>query len=126
MTSRQIVAVIAPLLLIAVMVPVFQLITRRYGNMMGWFAGLFIYWILWHGTYLALFQGNIVYQIIWPSIWFALWHYAPGSVASGGNVMGLMISALFFGLFLSLLARQTNTIWWSIVAHTLAGIVMVI
>lgn len=201
MNTKQIVAIIAPIVLIAVMFPIFQLISRRYGNSVGWFSGLVIYWILWgtiypilllgnetitslihppkvtltavaltsipiifvaigrfgmgvkyekdtswmlvgllitavgngifeeifwRGTYLALFPGSMVFQIIWPSVWFALWHYAPGSVSPEGNVVRLMVGALFFGLFLSVLARVTNTIWWPIVAHTLAGIVMVI
>ena len=81
--------------------------------------------VLWRGTYLRLFPESIWYQMIWPSLGFALWHYAPGSVSQGGNVKRLMVGALFFGVFLSLLARQTDTIWWSILAHTVAGIVMV-
>ena len=82
--------------------------------------------IFWRGTTLALFPDSIVFQIIWPSVWFALWHFAPDSVSPDGDVVRLVIGALFFGLFLSILARVTNTIWWPIVAHTLAGIVMVI
>jgi membrane protease YdiL (CAAX protease family) len=201
MNAKQIIALCMPIILLAVMYPVFQLIARKFGKSAGWYSGLVIYWIvwgagfpllllgshaiidllrpqkielnalflmsipiifaaigriffggkyekasvwalfallatavgngifeelLWRGTYLMLFPGSILYQIIWPSLWFALWHYAPGSVSRGGNVWVLMAGALFFGLFLSILARQTNTIWWSILAHTLAGIVMVV
>ena len=82
--------------------------------------------LLWRGTYLSLFPESILYQMIWPSLGFALWHYAPGSVSQSGKVWRLMAGALFLGLFLSLLARQTDTIWWSIFAHTVAGIVLVI
>ena len=82
--------------------------------------------ILWRGTYLALFPDSVLLSVIWPSLGFALWHYAPGSVSKGGGVVGLMVGAAFFGLFLSLLAKQTGTLWWSILAHTLAGIIMVI
>lgn len=201
MNAKQIAAIFMPILLIAVMYPLFQLIARRFGNRVGWYSGLVIYWILWgllypllmlgkeavlaliqprgfdlvamllalipvvfaaigrfkfgiqyekattwalfgllatavgngvfeeilwRGTYMALFPDSIFLRIFWPSLWFALWHYAPGSVSSDGNVLRLMISAAVFGLFLSFLAKQTDTIWWSILAHTVAGIVMVI
>lgn len=38
----------------------------------------------------------------------------------------LMVGAVVFGLYLSYMAKKTNTIWWSIVSHTLAGIIMVV
>ena len=82
--------------------------------------------LLWRGIYLELFPGSLLFQIIWPSLWFGLWHYAPGSVSNSENVWGLVSSAVVFGLFLSLLARQTDTLWWPILGHTLAGIIMVI
>jgi membrane protease YdiL (CAAX protease family) len=200
MDTNQIIALIMPIVLLAIMYPIFQLLSRKFGNQAGWFWGLVTYWllwgivfsfalvgketiinlvrpqkftfqavtftaipiifaaigrifmgikyekasvwlwlgllvtavgnglfeeILWRGTYLALFPGSILFQIIWPSVWFGIWHYAPGSVSSRGNVRGLMVGAIFLGLFLSLLAKQTDTIWWSILGHTLAGIVMV-
>ena len=200
MDTTKIIALVMPIVLLAIMYPIFQLLSRKFGNQAGWFWGLVIYWliwgivfsfalvgketiinlvrpqkftfqavmftaipiifaaigrifmgikyekasvwiwlgllvtavgnglfeeILWRGTYLALFPGSILFQIIWPSVWFGIWHYAPGSVSSRGNVRGLMVGAIFLGLFLSLLAKQTDTIWWSILGHTLAGIVMV-
>ena len=82
--------------------------------------------VLWRGVYMKLFPDNIVFRIIWPSIWFALWHYVPGSVHSDGNVIGLMIGSGLFGFYLSFLAKQTDTVWWCIVAHILSGIVMVV
>jgi membrane protease YdiL (CAAX protease family) len=198
---RQIIALLMPVLLIAVMYPFFQFLARRFGNQVGWFAGLAVYWLmwglaysllmlggerlldlvrprpldgkalllasipvifaaigrfgfgmaydkpttwvaaglivtavgnglfeelLWRGTYLALFPDSFWIPVVWSGLWFALWHYAPGSVSSEGGVVGLMTGAAFFGLFLGLLARQTGTIWWCILSHTLAGIVMVI
>ena len=80
--------------------------------------------VLWRGTYLELFPNSIVLRIIWPSLWFGLWHLAPGSVSSG-SARNLALSSLFFGLLLSLLAGSTGTIFWTIVSHTLAGIVMI-
>jgi len=97
----------------------FALLATAIGN------GLFEE-LLWRGTYLALFPNSILFQMLWPSVWFGLWHYAPGSVSPGARPLGLMVSALFLGLFLSFLARQTGTLWWPILAHTLAGIIMVI
>jgi len=82
--------------------------------------------MLWRGIYMKLFPDNIFLRIIWPSIWFALWHYVPGSVSPSGNVIGLMIGAGFLGFYSSFLARITDTIWWSIIVHTLGGIIMVI
>lgn len=82
--------------------------------------------ILWRGTYMALFPNSVVFRFLWPSLWFGLWHYAPGSVSSRGNVRVLMGGAAFLGLYLSFLAWHTDTIWWCVVAHTLAGIITVI
>jgi uncharacterized protein len=201
MDTKQILALTMPIILLASMYPIFQILSRKFGNQTGWFFGLVIYWIiwgavfsftmlgkntiinlvlpqkigltailltaipiifaaigryfmgikyekaskwillgllvtavgngvfeeiLWRGTYLELFPGNTLFQIIWPSFWFGLWHYAPGSVSSRGNAHNLVVGAVFLGLFLSILARQTDTIFWPILGHTLAGIVMVI
>ncbi len=81
--------------------------------------------VLWRGVYLKLFPNNIFFWMIWPSVWFALWHYAPGSVSSG-NPARLMIGAGVMGLYLSFLAKKTNTVWWGIVVHTVGGIIMVV
>ncbi|MBN1267897.1 MAG: CPBP family intramembrane metalloprotease [Anaerolineales bacterium] len=201
MDTKQIAAILAPVILVAVMVPIFQALSRKYGKQSGWFIGLAIYWIiwgaffsstilgketvkalvrpqklevkalllttipmflaafgrfvmgieykktsrwvyfgylatafgngffeeiLWRGVYLVLFPGSIMFQTIWPSIWFGIWHYAPGLVSSRGRVWNLMGGAVLLGLFLGFLARGTNTIWYSIIAHTLTAIIMVI
>ena len=201
MSNRQKFTIIAPQILIAVMYPIFQLLSGVLGETIGWYLGLVTYWIIWgavfplviigkesiraiirpqksnlkvflfvlfpvlmaslykfipgmgyqkpsvwifllllsttfgngffeeiwwRGVYMKLFPNNILFRIIWPSIWFALWHYAPGSVHSDGNVIALMIGAGVFGFYLSFLAKQTETVWWSIVAHTLSGIIMIV
>jgi membrane protease YdiL (CAAX protease family) len=82
--------------------------------------------VLWRGTYMRLFPNSIMFRIIWPSIWFALWHYVPGSLNPGGNVVGLIIGSGLMGFYLSFLARKTDTIWWTIIAHTLGGIIMIL
>ena len=81
--------------------------------------------ILWRGVYMELFPRNNLIRILWSSIWFGLWHYAPGTVSSSGNAIGLMIGSGFMGLYLSVLAKKTDTAWWGIVAHILGGLIMV-
>ena len=82
--------------------------------------------LLWRGVYLELFPKNLLFGMIWPSLWFSLWHYAPGSVAPNGNVIGLMVGSGIMGFYLSFLARRTGTIWWTIIMHTLGGIIMIV
>jgi membrane protease YdiL (CAAX protease family) len=94
------------------------LILTSFGN--GFFEEL-----LWRGVYLELFPESILWGMIWPSLWFALWHYAPGSVAPDGKPWALMIGSGIMGFYLSFLARQTGTIWWTILMHTIGGLIMI-
>lgn len=201
MNRKQKIAIFTPLILLVFMYPVFQLASLVYGNTVGWYLGLLIYWIiwgiafpfwiigkesirklirpqkpdikvlffivfpvvvaligkffigmgyekaniwilllllsttfgngffeevLWRGVYMKLFPNNNFFRIIWPSFWFAIWHFAPGSVSSNNNLVGLMVGAGLFGLYLSYIAKKTNTIWWSIVVHILSGIIMIL
>jgi len=82
--------------------------------------------LLWRGVYMELFPDSIMFGIIWPSIFFAFWHYIPGSMNPNGNVVGLIIGSGLMGFYLSFLARHTGTIWWTIIMHTLGGIIMVL
>ena len=82
--------------------------------------------ILWRGMYLELFSEQVLFRIIWSSIWFGLWHFAPGAVSSTGKPLGLMIGAGMMGFYLSFLANYSGTIWWTMIAHFLGGILMVI
>jgi membrane protease YdiL (CAAX protease family) len=82
--------------------------------------------ILWRGMYLELFPDSVFFRIVWPSTWFALWHYAPGSVSLSGNAIGLMIGSGLMGFYLSFLANRTGTIWWTIIAHTIGGFIMIV
>ena len=96
-----------------------MLVSTNFGN--GFFEE-----VLWRGLYMELFPNNLILRIVWPSIWFGLWHYAPGSVSSTGNAAGLMIGAGLMGFYLSFLAQKTGTIWWSILAHTIGGFIVII
>jgi membrane protease YdiL (CAAX protease family) len=94
------------------------LLSTSFGN--GFFEE-----VLWRGVYLKLFPDDVLWRLVWPGIWFALWHYVPGSVAPDGNVLGLMIGSGMMGFYLGFLAKKTDTIWWTIVAHTLGGMIMI-
>lgn len=201
MNKKHKIAIIVPVVVTSVMIPVFRIFAGVFGEQLGWYLGLVLYWIvwgaafplffigkqvirrilkprnrnttvyfliafplvmafvsktifhmeyekesvwillmllstafgngffeeiLWRGVYMALFPKNIFFRIVWPSIWFALWHYAPGSVSSNSNVVGLILGAGCFGFLLSYLAKKTDTIFWGIIAHILGGIVMVV
>ncbi|MFN2159171.1 MAG: CPBP family intramembrane glutamic endopeptidase [Anaerolineales bacterium] len=82
--------------------------------------------VLWRGVFLVQFPEKLFFRIVWSSVWFGLWHIAPGSVSLNSNPTGLVIGALFFGFYLSYLANKTGTIWWSMVAHVLGGLVIVL
>ena len=40
--------------------------------------------------------------------------------------LGLMIGSGLMGFYLSYLAKRTDTIWWTIVMHTIGGFVMIV
>ena len=82
--------------------------------------------ILWRGVYMELYPKNYFLRFIYSTIWYALFHFASGSLSSNSNVLGLVIGSAFFGIFLALLAKWTNTIWWSILCHILGGFVMMV
>jgi hypothetical protein len=203
MSHKQTIAIVAPLVLLAVMIPIFQGLARGFGKdwRSAWYLGLVIYWliwgaafplwivgwdrivqiirpqrlnlsalllvlvpvvgaslyklvpgmdyqkptvwilllllsttlgngffeeVLWRGVYLELFPHSVIFRIVWPSVWFGLWHYAPGSVSPDGNPLGLMIGSGLMGFALSLLAKRTGTVFWTIVAHTIGGLIMVL
>ena len=91
------------------------LIVTALGN--GFFEEL-----LWRGVYLRLFGGRRWYGVVWPSVWFGLWHLAPVT-SRHGDVVAYVIGATLLGLYLALIARRTNGVWWPIVAHTCAALV---
>jgi membrane protease YdiL (CAAX protease family) len=95
------------------------LITTTFGN--GFFEEL-----LWRGIHLVLFPGDFWMGMLWPTLWFALWHYAPGSIAPGRKPWRLMTGAGIMGFYLAFLARQTGAIGWTIVAHTLGGMILIL
>lgn len=51
MNRKQKTAILAPIVLVGMMVPVFRVFARVFGSDLGWFLGLASYWILWGGLF---------------------------------------------------------------------------
>jgi len=83
--------------------------------------------LLWRGVYYKLYPNNLFFRMIWPSVWFGIWHYVPVSVNNSEmtGLIAMMVGPILMGLVLSYMTKKTNTLWWSILAHTLGGIVLV-
>jgi membrane protease YdiL (CAAX protease family) len=60
MSNKQIIAVIAPVVLVAVMTPIFRWYVRLFPTnwRIGWFLGLATYWITWCGIFPWLLVGK--------------------------------------------------------------------
>jgi len=97
------------------------LLSTCFGN--GFFEEL-----LWRGVYYELYSNNIFFRMIWPSIWFGIWHYVPVSINNNEltGLIGMIIGPILMGLVLSYMTKKTGTLWWSILAHTIGGIIMVV
>jgi membrane protease YdiL (CAAX protease family) len=81
--------------------------------------------ILWRGVYMELYPHNIFMRIGYSTFWYAIFHFTSGSLSSNGNILGLVIGSAFFGIYLSLLAKWNNNIWWGILCHILGGFVVI-
>lgn len=81
--------------------------------------------ILWRGAYMELYPNKNFMRIIYSTFWYSVFHFASGSLSSNSNILGLVIGAAFFGIYLSLLAKWTNTIWWGILCHVLGALVVI-
>jgi membrane protease YdiL (CAAX protease family) len=83
--------------------------------------------LLWRGVYYKLFPNNLFFRMIWSSVWFGIWHFVPVSINNNEltGLIGMMIGPILMGLVLSYMTKKTNTLWWSMLAHTLGGIIMV-
>lgn len=82
--------------------------------------------ILWRGVYMKVFPDNNLWRIVWPSLWFAAWHYTPGSISANNQLLTLIIGSGLLGFYSSLVAKKTETLWWSIIIHTLGGLILVV
>ena len=97
------------------------LLSTCFGN--GFFEEL-----LWRGVYYKLYPKNILFRMIWPSVCFGIWHYVPVSINNNelSGLIGMIIGPILMGLVLSYMTKKTGTLWWSILAHTIGGIIMVV
>ncbi len=59
MNKRQKIAIVAPPLLVAVMIPVFQLLSGVFEDWrLGWYLGLAIYWLIWGAAFSTWMIGK--------------------------------------------------------------------
>jgi membrane protease YdiL (CAAX protease family) len=79
--------------------------------------------VLWRGLPVALFPGSCRWAVLWPAVWFGAWHLAPGRVALGERAWVLAVGAAALGRGLGLVAWATRSIRWTVLSHTLAGVV---
>jgi membrane protease YdiL (CAAX protease family) len=67
MKNKQVIVIIAPLLIIISMVPIYQRLSTEFGESIGWYLGFFPYWLLWCGIFpLWLIGKERLGQIIRP------------------------------------------------------------
>ncbi|MFW9897232.1 MAG: CPBP family intramembrane glutamic endopeptidase [Candidatus Thorarchaeota archaeon] len=82
--------------------------------------------IVWRGVYMELYPKNYFLRIGYSTFWYAVFHFASGSLSSNRSILSLVIGSVFFGIYLSLLAKWTDNIWWGILCHILGGLVIVV
>ena len=56
--TKQIISVISPLVIIGMMYPIFQFLGNQLGNSIGWYLGLWVYWIIWGGIFPWIMIGK--------------------------------------------------------------------
>jgi membrane protease YdiL (CAAX protease family) len=78
--------------------------------------------ILWRGLYIKTFPENFWLAILFPAIGFALWHLVPLQVFSEGNKIGFVLSTFFLGLAYGFIAYKTGSAKWTVISHSLNGI----
>lgn len=67
MDMKQKIALIAPLILTAMMYPIFQFLAAEFGDTIGWFLGLVIYWLVWGAGFSVWMIGKAnIWKIVKP------------------------------------------------------------
>ena len=79
--------------------------------------------LLWRGLYVRAFPDNFWLAIIFPAIGFALWHLAPRQIFSDGSKYSFVLSTFFLGLAYGFIAYKTGSAKWTVVSHSLNGII---
>jgi membrane protease YdiL (CAAX protease family) len=93
MNREQKLAIIAPLILIGSMYPIFEFLPRVCGDRIGWYLGLVLYWLIWGGIFSLWIIGvenirkivkpqklsiNIFFLVLFPLVMAALYRLIPG------------------------------------------------
>ncbi len=113
MNNKQKIALIAPLLLIGMMYPIFQFLTGALGKTVGWYLGLIIYWIAWGAGFSWLMIGKesirriirpqkinikVVLLVLFPLLMASLSKLIPGMEYEKPTVwIGLLLLSTTFG-----------------------------
>ncbi len=102
MNRKQIIASIAPLILVATMIPAFRLLAGVMNARLAWYIGLKIYWIIWGITF-------PLYIIGWENIKVLLRPQRPNTLAIIFVSIPLIISII--GRFTLGMAYESDNIW---------------
>ncbi len=93
MNVKQKIAIISPLVIIGTMYPTFQLLGKQFGNSLGWYLGLWIYWIIWGAVFPWIMIGKekiiklihpqkvntkLLFVVVFPVIMAAIFRFSTG------------------------------------------------
>ncbi len=123
MDSKQIIAIVAPIVLVGMMYPIFRLLASVLGERLGWYLGLVIYWLVWGAAFSFWMIGkeniftliqpqkltfSIALLVLFPVIMAALFKLVPGMTyekPSIGILLLLVSTAFGNGFFEEVLWR---------------------
>jgi membrane protease YdiL (CAAX protease family) len=78
--------------------------------------------LLWRGVFVSTFPKSWLWSYLYPSIWFGYWHLSPQVIFSSqmpGGAFGFATISIFMGLTFGWVAKKTNSIRWTTLAHIL-------
>ena len=78
--------------------------------------------LLWRGAFVKAFPKSWLWSYLFPSIWFGYWHLSPQVIFPSqmpGGDFGFATMSIFMGLTFGWVAKKTNSIRWTTLAHIL-------
>jgi uncharacterized protein len=78
--------------------------------------------LLWRGTFVTSFPNSWLWSYLYPSIWFGYWHLSPQVIFPSqmpGGAFAFATMSIFMGLTFGWVAKKTNSIRWTTIAHIL-------
>jgi len=78
--------------------------------------------LLWRGAFVTAFPKSWLWSYLYPSIWFGYWHLSPQVIFPSqmlGGAFGFATMSIFMGLTFGWVAKKTNSIRWTTLAHIL-------